>query len=230
MEKDNVLVEEQLKTEREEKDGEVLAKEKNGSAVLKKFKDENALSQAYGALEAEFTRRSQRLKALEREFAKLQAEKLEKDGEVKENLDADEEIPSQTKDAIVEPENESFVGDESEKKEGLRGELERSSLDGAKTFESIAKSSNEQGIAHTISDEEIYSRASQNEEIRLKIIGDYFASLKKSDAPLLRGGQGTISTPSSKASSLSQAANMALRYFKSETNQSNNLREKTFEN
>ena len=74
MEKDNVVVEEQVKTEREEMiSGVENAKDGKGSAVLKKFKDENALSQAYGALEAEFTRSSQRLKALERELAKLQA-------------------------------------------------------------------------------------------------------------------------------------------------------------
>lgn len=36
------------------------------STVLGKFKDVNALARAYGALEAEFTRRSQRLKELER--------------------------------------------------------------------------------------------------------------------------------------------------------------------
>ena len=36
------------------------------SAVLGKFKDVNALANAYSALEAEFTRRSQRLKELEK--------------------------------------------------------------------------------------------------------------------------------------------------------------------
>ena len=35
------------------------AEGKNGSAVLGKFRDVNALAEAYGALEAEFTRRSQ---------------------------------------------------------------------------------------------------------------------------------------------------------------------------
>ena len=36
------------------------------SAVLGKFKDVDALARAYSALEAEFTRRSQRLKELEK--------------------------------------------------------------------------------------------------------------------------------------------------------------------
>ena len=47
------------------------------SAVLGKFKDVNALAKAYGALEAEFTRRSQKLKTLERLVENLD----EKDGE-----------------------------------------------------------------------------------------------------------------------------------------------------
>lgn len=42
------------------------AEGKNGSAVLGKFRDVNALAEAYGALEAEFTRRSQRLRELEK--------------------------------------------------------------------------------------------------------------------------------------------------------------------
>ena len=44
------------------------------STVLGKFKDVNALARAYGALQAEFTRRSQRLKALEREAEKFAGE------------------------------------------------------------------------------------------------------------------------------------------------------------
>ena len=217
MEKDNVLVEEQLKTEREEQVSHLEAKDKNGSTVLKKFKDENALSQAYGALEAEFTRRSQRLKALEKEFAKLQAEKLDKDGEREENTpEVGQTASLNEKESFVEPANGSLVGDEGTQKESLGEELEKRLLDGADVFEGDAKVSAEKGIAQTVSDEEIYKRASGNEEIRLKIIGDYFASLKKSGAPLLRGGQGTIVAPASKASSLTQAADMALRYFKNE--------------
>jgi len=69
------------------------AEEKEGPAVLGKFKTVNALAEAYSALQAEFTRRSQRLKELEKmqedgvfevlpkkEVAKLmhEMEKLEK--------------------------------------------------------------------------------------------------------------------------------------------------------
>ena len=47
---------------------------KNTSAVLGKFKDVDALAQAYNALQAEFTRRSQRLKELERKTENQNAE------------------------------------------------------------------------------------------------------------------------------------------------------------
>ena len=44
---------------------------KEASAALGKFKDVDALLKAYGCLQAEFTRRSQRLKELERERENL---------------------------------------------------------------------------------------------------------------------------------------------------------------
>ena len=49
------------------------AQVKNASAVLGKFRNVDALAQAYNALQAEFTRRSQRLKELERERENLKA-------------------------------------------------------------------------------------------------------------------------------------------------------------
>ncbi len=218
MEKDNVLVGEQLKTEREEMiSGLENVKDGKGSAVLKKFKDENALSQAYGALEAEFTRRSQRLKTLERELAKLQAEKSEKDAQQKEHsLLVESDTRSNQEKPSVEPVDLAPDGDGTVEKESVGESEEKFSLDGAETFEKFAKTSAKESIAQKVSDEEIYQRASKNEDIRLKIIGDYFESLKKSGAPLVRGGQGTIATPSAKATSVSQAGDMALRYFKTE--------------
>lgn len=46
------------------------------SAVPGKFKDVNALARAYGALQAEFTRRSQRLRELERTVEKFERGEL----------------------------------------------------------------------------------------------------------------------------------------------------------
>ena len=58
--------------------GEKEERRKDASTVLGKFKDVDALARAYGALEAEFTRRSQRLKELEKETENL---RLGKDSE-----------------------------------------------------------------------------------------------------------------------------------------------------
>lgn len=57
--KDNQNVEEKVTAEAAE------AEEKEAASELGKFKDVKALAEAYRALEAEFTRRSQRLKELE---------------------------------------------------------------------------------------------------------------------------------------------------------------------
>jgi hypothetical protein len=61
-EKDNMTQE----TTKEAEQAQTQEKEINGStALLGKFKDVDALLQAYNSLQAEFTRRSQRLKELE---------------------------------------------------------------------------------------------------------------------------------------------------------------------
>ncbi len=217
MEKENVVVEKQAQTEREgELDEKLVEKENKGLAVRGKFKDENALLNAYGALEAEFTRRSQRLKELERRLSEMKAEKPDKVAKTEETtvggLDG---MPSKLEN--VEPANDGLVGDASSGEMTRGDDSTKSSSDGAKTVgrfvEPIAveiRGENE------ISEDEIYKRASANEDIRLKIIGDYFLSLKKSGAPLARGGQGTIATPIAKAASVAQAGDMALRYFRGE--------------
>ena len=58
--KDNQNVEEKVTAEAAE------AEEKEAASELGKFKDVKALAEAYRALEAEFTRRSQRLRELEK--------------------------------------------------------------------------------------------------------------------------------------------------------------------
>jgi hypothetical protein len=69
-EKENVYLEDLSTPQTAEADG------KEGGTVLGKFKDVNALKEAYEALQAEFTRRSQRLRALEKE-----AENSKREGE-----------------------------------------------------------------------------------------------------------------------------------------------------
>lgn len=217
MEKENVVVEEQTRTEREGVlDGKSVGKENKGSAVRGKFKDENALLNAYGALEAEFTRRSQRLKELERRMSEMTAEKPEKSVETEETMvNAADDKPSKAED--VEPVNDGLVGDVSSGEMTRGDDSTKSSSDGAKAVERFVEpGAVELRGENEISEDEIYKRASANEDIRLKIIGDYFSSLKRSGAPLARGGQGTIATPIAKAGSVAQAGDMALMYFRGE--------------
>ena len=87
---ENVYEETTLTEEKLEQTIEGVGREnadKNDSTVLGKFKDVNALARAYEALQAEFTRRSQRLKILEKQaensdgssLTRLGAEKSWKD-------------------------------------------------------------------------------------------------------------------------------------------------------
>lgn len=50
--------------------------------------------------------------------------------------------------------------------------------------------------------------------MRLRIIGDYLASLRSADAPLMRGGTAVFTAPPVKAKSIAEAGTMALCYFK----------------
>ncbi len=60
--------------EEENKNADPIAEPNAGKPVLGKFKSVDALVHAYGELEAEFTRRSQRLRALEEQLASKEGE------------------------------------------------------------------------------------------------------------------------------------------------------------
>ena len=154
------------------------AEGKNGSAVLGKFRDVNALAEAYGALEAEFTRRSQRLREPEKPTA--QAEEA---GTGKSSPSSEREGPALPSDLS----------------EHLRQE---------RTKEESARDTDEN---------ELYEAARRCEGVRLKIVGDYLSSLKGAEAPLMKGGTGTLAVSPAKPKSISEAGNMALRYFKKGT-------------
>ena len=55
-----------------------------------------------------------------------------------------------------------------------------------------------------------------DENVRLKIIGEYLSSIGKTGAPLMKGGTGAFAAPPIKARSVSEAGNMALRFFKND--------------
>ena len=204
---------------------------KDVSTVLGKFKDVDALARAYNSLQAEFTRRSQRLKELERETGKRRTDKGDTEADSKA---AAEKLRK----------NAESVREEGKKFSSFVAELEQvgaqpnddASLPDYKIPEEnleVADAVNEEGTEGTndafvqrdrsvavsqeavvLSKDELFEQANRNEEVRLKIIGEYLTSLKRSDAPLMTGGAGTLAAPPLKAKTLEEAGNMALRFFK----------------
>lgn len=208
-EKENVC-EETVKTEQ---GTEVTEK---GSAVLGKFKDVNALAAAYGCLQAEFTRRSQRLKELEKMLAeKTQTQEIgktvcEREVESGEADDGTSEPPTE-----IPPETDALQGggetldtvkaEEGETGDGLGENCSKEELSAA-----------EKGVVAAYSTEELYERAVNDESVRLRIIGDYLSSLSRTYAPLTSGGRGTPSVVPTRAKSVADAGKMALRLFQKE--------------
>lgn len=264
----------------------------NTSAVLGKFKDVDALAQAYNALQAEFTRRSQRLKELERKTENQNAEisgakqenvnvlgveKLRKNAKVKraqakqfdafladiavekdaerpvvadsnvseqenlqtENLQAEN---SQTENAPKEeemlvkasaldtldnekPENVEMRDVSAENEEELMAK-ERERMQSTTRFnhdtavvegQRRAERSVAENGASLLSSEGLYEKVLENEQVRLRIIGEYLASIGKSGVPVTCGNAGILTAPPMRAKSIADAGGMALHYFKTET-------------
>ena len=233
---------------------------KDASAVPDKFKDVDALARAYTALQAEFTRRSQRLKELERQLENLDAEgrsgaeKLRKNARVrKEESKRFEHFLAETekrsvgvKSTAEEPTKEQPSNGTEVENEGTvyamntPSNMEKSVVEGDGSGEnvSIGKAVGDSvaipdvtvgnaqvqgGTQTSVADSKrtavtdsqtLYAQVCRDENVRLKIIGEYLSSLGKSDAPLMRGGVGTLATPPKKATSISEAGDMALLYLK----------------
>ena len=182
------------------------AEEKKGSAVPGKFRSVDALAEAYSALEAEFTRRSQRLRELEKRAENPAAEAQPLRSEAEKPEDGEEE----RKGADAAPENRNGRGpalpsENFPRREGAEG-TPKGGPDAGTGTEGVPNGG--------LSDEALYRAASGSERVRLKIIGDYLSSLKAPEAPLVRGGSGTLAAPPRKARSIDEAGNMALLYFK----------------
>ena len=201
------------------------AKEKEALTVLGKFKDVSALERAYESLQAEFTRRSQKLRELEKEMdnfkksASAGAEKLRKTAQARREetkrfdaFVADMGMVSQEKEKPVDLEKEAqaYTEETEEKAVSLSKE--------AKPQEEDAKA--EKGPLAGVSEdaflsaEELFKRANDDEEVRLRIVGEYLASLGKAGAPLTAGGMRMLATPPTKPKSVGEAGNMALLYFR----------------
>ncbi len=190
----------------------VETKTEEASTVLGKFKDVDALAKAYEALEAEFTRRSQRLRSLEKEMENFKSQEKESSGAEKlrktakarreENRAFDEfvaevdsrqgeEKPVQDTPLATEAPSSSGESPRGEEKKGERA---------------VGEYGDEK--------EELFKRAVANDEVRLRIVGEYLSSLGKTGAPMTGRGAGVLSTPPVRAKTVGQAGDMALLYFR----------------
>ncbi len=185
-----------------------------GSTDLGKFKDVNALLQAYESLQAEFTRRSQRLKRYEE--ADKQGSSSGAADDVQEMLeaaaaDASQDAPcpdSTMEEGIAKSQTNAM---RSQVQKVMDGEHENMGMNGVREAFSGSDGAN--------AAPSLYEQVLANEDVRLRIIGDYLSSIGKSGAPLMKGGTGVLATPLQKPSTVSQAGNMALCYFKAQNGQ-----------
>ncbi len=204
------------------------------STDLGKFKDVDALLRAYENLQAEFTRRSQRLRTLEKEAENFKglvepsgAEKLRKAAksrrEAAKKFDAfvaevhaplAKEKPDLLENAPDEGGKEALVDPCKEGEEARLEEAATSNLSAAQVETKVGDGGAFAKKSEALSKEEIYEQASLNEEVRLRIVGEYLASLGKSGAPLTSASAGVAITPPAKAKTVGQAGNMALLYFR----------------
>lgn len=212
------------------------------SALPPKFKDVSALAEAYNALQAEFTRRCQRLKELEmraeeysgkasqqadnKSFSDVvggvhAADGKDSSGKQTENgIGAGEEANTENREAAADA-AAGTADPEAEKSDvsKMKNAGSAAAGDDAGNGESEA---NFAVSARKSTDEALPAERPEkkdadegfDEETRLKIIGEYLDSLRKNAAPLVRGGAGTFGTPPAKATSLEEAGAMALRAFR----------------
>lgn len=216
--------------------------EEKASTVPGKFKDVDALVRAYSSLQAEFTRRSQRLKELEKRTENFEkgahggghsgVEKLRKNAKARQeeskqfdqfmaqtmgvntqeteqnafrqNPESPENQPS--KELAVEEQNLQDGDTMSAMNDSTAAELTQKGEEKEKRESTFLEDGNNQ--------DSLYEQVCRNEEVRLKIIGEYLTSIGKAGAPLMTGGVGLLATPPQKPRSIADAGNMALLYFK----------------
>ena len=222
--KDNVCVE-TIATEQGSviQDADGVKRENRGSTDLGKFKDVNALMQAYTALQAEFTRRSQRLKRYEKEEENQAREEADAQKRVAASVSVDASAQSEQGPSFTEEESIAVAtADADGKKDADDGHAESVAKEVSTTEESAKDAAaNVVGAAFEASVAEqqalsLYERVMANEEVRLKVIGDYLSSIGKNGAPLLVGGKGVMQTPPKRPTTISDAGKLALAYLKTQ--------------
>jgi len=95
-----------------------------------------------------------------------------------------------------------------------------SSEKGAEEERAVENIGAEKGLSEQVSEglalssDELFERANADESVRLRIVGEYLASLGKAGAPITTGGVSMLASPPARAKTVGEAGNMALSYFR----------------
>ena len=238
MEKEENVYEDTTLTE-----GVAEAKVEEASTVLGKFKDVSALERAYESLQAEFTRRSQKLRELEKEVENFKAAEASGAEKLRKNARARKEATKEfdafvadmgavsvkaKKPTAMEKEKDMLLSAEENFAQSVQpdkecAEVEKKDLQGEveKPVSLVQGEKGEKTLLPAVGSEsvaisanELFEKAVQDEAVRLRIIGEYLTSLGKSDVPLTAGGRGVLTAPPVRAKSVGEAGDMALLYFR----------------
>ncbi len=199
---------ENKKVEKEENENSKENQTENLSDSFGKFNSAKDLLNAYNNLEAEFTKRSQALKRLEKEMGELKAEQAEKQSLTNEEIAAaaQDETGSVTVGQTLEN-----ASDESEEEERIAEEVSAflsNNPEASKFAEAIAQKTSTRGEVESgflerayievlqdaltaeknrLTDEFIYNKASESQAVKEKIIRDYLSGVISSKGAVLLG-------------------------------------------
>ena len=172
---------------------------KDGSKMFGKFKDAESLLKAYNSLEAEFTKRSQKLATLENETIKTQNEvskKLEQEKRVDEfvsKFDIIKPFSSALKESLISSEEVDI------KEEALRLI--------SKTYKTAEQYSQD--------DEFLNNYIFSNQEIKDKIVKDYLSKITQNSPIKMDNGSSNITlTPAKVPSTIKEAGKLAKSIIK----------------
>ncbi len=162
----------------------------DNSVSLGKFKDAQALFDAYNSLQSEFTRRCQRVKELERENERLNKEITNAS---KNNLSS----------GVIEQEDVKKVAENTSLKVN----------DG--TEEILAQQSLQEQIDYYKSREYLFDALNKNQDVKDEIINGYLNSVQSSKptVKLMTGNGNSVVTPPSKPKTLVEAGEIARQIF-----------------
>lgn len=174
-----------------------------GVNAFGKFKDAESLLKAYGKLEAEFTRRSQRLKLLEGEREADGGQKTVAGGSAEREDYGVDDFLRERADSVKYAEEFKAKAKDSKGRDGIIGEylgfLE----------EKLAAAENKPDVSAFPSDE------FKSEEKRREVVREYLREVLDSKPKVNFGGGLAVVTPPSRPKTLEEAGKLAKQYLKS---------------